>query len=159
MKCIIFRLSVALLTFTIGVATIMIWRSAWTLPYCEVARHAEQFHGKVVRVKATLIFGSDGMYIYEDCDPVSALAAFVELDGLNKDDHQTWNYVEEVLVSGEKDQVRKVDAIITGRFDGKYSTGCWGPQFHITATGIELTSPVSDYHPAAPDSESQRMRH
>lgn len=156
MKRIVFRLAVALLTFALGVTALMTWRNLRTLPYCEMARNAGQYHGKVVSVRATLIFGSDGMYVYEDCDPVSALASLVELEGSKSDNPIARDYVQEVLVSGEKDSVKKVDAVITGLFDGEYSRGCWLPQFHIKATSIELKSPVSNYSPVPSNTRIQR---
>jgi hypothetical protein len=145
MKRIALQLSVALLSFSIGVMATMVCSRFRVLPYCEVARNAEQYQGKVVRVKARLIFGSDGMYIYEDCDPISALATLVEWEGSKSTIVGIGNYVEEVLVIGEKEPIKTVEAIITGCFDSEYSTGCWAPQFHIAATSIEATSPVSDY--------------
>jgi len=41
-------------------------------PYREVARNGEWYHHKIIRVRAMLIFGSGGMYVFEDCDPVYA---------------------------------------------------------------------------------------
>ncbi len=55
--------------------------------------------------------------------------------------------MEELLVSGDKDKIKQAEAVIVGRFDGEFSTGCWGPAFKIAATKIELISPVSDYAP------------
>jgi len=159
MKHMVFRLAVALLAFTISVTTLVPLGPSRTLPYCEMARNAEQYHGRIIRVRATLIFGSDGVYVYEDCDPVSALASLVEFEGSTGDNPTARNYVEEVLVSGEKDGIKKVDAVVTGLFDGEFSRGCWGPQFHISATNIELMSPVSDYRPTTSNDEELRTRH
>lgn len=142
MKRIALQLSIALLTFALGVMATMVCSSFRVLPYCEVARNAKQYQGKVVCVKGRLIFGSDGMYIYEDCDPVSALATLVEWEGSKNTIVGVGSYVEEVLVTGEKEPIKTVDAIITGCFDSKYSPGCWAPQFHIAATSIKAVSPA-----------------
>src|SRR5688572_27624283 len=91
MKKLTIKVLIALLTFIIGVGAVMSWfllgknpvkeSGPQPLPYCEVARNPELYHGKVIRVRATLSFGSGGMYVVEDCDPVSALASLVELEG------------------------------------------------------------------------------
>ena len=157
MKRLLFSSAATFLIFAVALTTIITWRNLRTLPYCDIARNSEQYHRKVVRVRARLILGSEGMYIYEDCDPVSALASMVELKDSNNS--KATNFVEEVLVSGNKDQVKKVDAVVTGVFDGEYSRGCWGPQFHIVATSIELVSPITNYEPASSGNESQRTKH
>ena len=157
MKRLLFSFAVAFLVVAIALTAIITWRNPRPLPYCEVARNSEQYHRKVVSVRATLIFGSEGMYIYEDCDPISALASMVELKDSNRSSPR--NFVEEVLVSGKKDQVKKVDAVVIGVFDGEYSRGCWGPQFHIMATRIEFVSPITNYEPASSSNEGQRTKH
>jgi hypothetical protein len=157
MRRLVFTAAVALFAFTIGVGAFLLWRSSQTLPYCEVARNGEWYHNKIIRVRATLIFGSGGMYVYEDCDPVEAFASMVELDGtISARGH---NYVNEVLVTGNRAPVRKVDAVIEGRFDAKASTGCWRPKYHIAATKIQLLSAVTDYHPTSADETPLRARH
>jgi hypothetical protein len=111
------------------------------LSYCEVARNPEPYHGKVIRVRATLSFGSEGMYIVEDCDPVEALASLVELEGSEGASSNAHSYVDEMLTDQTEFQVKKVDAIIVGRFDGGHSTGCWAPKYRIAATNIQKVSP------------------
>ena len=69
------------------------------------------------------------------------------------------NYVDEILVTGEQATVKKVEAVIEGRFDAKASTGCWRPKHHIAATKIELLSAVTDYNPAPTDETPLRTRH
>ena len=157
MKRIIFSFVVTFLVLAIALTAIITWRNLGTFPYCEIARNSEQYHRKVVRVRARLILGSEGMYIYEDCDPVSALASMVELKDSNGSNAR--NFVEEVLVSGDKDQVKKADAVVIGVFDGEYSRGCWGPQFHIVASSIELVSPITNYEPVSSSNELQRTKH
>jgi len=95
MRRLTLRLAVALIAFAVGLAAFAVWRSQKTVAYCEVARNAEKYHNKIVRVKATIIFGSGGMYIFEDCDPVEALASLVEMDQADYCD--TRGYVEELL--------------------------------------------------------------
>jgi hypothetical protein len=133
------------------------WQRFTTLPYCEVARNAQHFHGKMIRAKSTLIFGSDGMYVFEDCDPVSALASLVEFEGA-RTSRITRSYTEEVLVSDSQDKIQKVDAVITGRFDAEFSRSCWAPAFRIAATEIEFVSPVTEFKPPASES-GLRTRH
>jgi hypothetical protein len=151
------RVAVGLIAFAIGLGVFAVWRSRKTLAYCEVARNAEKYHNKTVRVKATIIFGSGGMYIFEDCDPVEALASLVEMDQADYCD--TRSYVEELLVRTENPSLKKVEAVVEGRFDAEFSKGCWGPKFHIAACRVELLTPVSDYHPPQVGEEGLRMKH
>ena len=158
MRRLVFGVVVAVFAFVIGLGAFLLWRSSQTpLPYCEVARNGEWYHNTIIRVRATLIFGSGGMYVYEDCDPVEALASMVEFEGTSG--ASSFNYVNEVLVTGEEAQVKKVDAIIEGRFDAKASTGCFRPKYHIAATKIELISAAPDYNPGRTGDTLQRTRH
>jgi hypothetical protein len=157
MRRVILSVAAVVIGFVVGVGASRLWWSSQTLPYCEVARNAEWYHNRMVRVKARLIFGSGGMYVFEECNPVEALASKVELKGASGTGGR--GYVDEVLVSGEKPQVKKVDAIIEGRFNAKFSKGCWGPKYHIAATKIELMSAVTDFKPVPRDETSRRTRH
>lgn len=157
MRRIILNIAVAAVTFASAASFTSILRKPSALPYCAIARNAESYNGKTIRTRATLIFGEGRMYVYEDCDPVSALASAVEFEG-SPEKQLTRNYVEELLVEGSPERINKVEAIITGRFNGEYSRGCWGPAFHIAAVEIQLLSPVIAYQPQAADSTS-RIRH
>jgi hypothetical protein len=79
MRRLALTLAVALVGFVIGLGVFMVWRSSPVMSYCEVARHGEWYHNTIVRVRATMIFGSGGMYVYEDGDPTEALASLVEI--------------------------------------------------------------------------------
>jgi hypothetical protein len=157
MRRIALKLAVALLAFVIGLAVFIMWRNSPALSYCEVAQHGHWYHNTIVRVRATLIFGSGGMYIYEDCDPVEALASLVELEGASGSN--TVGYVEELLVQGNDSSLKKVDAVIEGRFDANFSMGCFGPKYHIAARKIQLLSPVTDYVPPDVGRERLRIKH
>lgn len=139
---------------SIGLASSELWLRVRTYPYCTVAQNAESFHTRFVRVKAKVHFGTYGMYVYEDCDPVEALAASVTLDG--EQGFMGIGYVNELLLSGPP-QLKTADAIIEGDFDAHASTGCWAPKFRITARKIELISAVEDVPPVS-DSEGPALR-
>jgi hypothetical protein len=140
----------------IGLGSFEVWVHARTLPYCKVANNADSYHMRFVRVKARIHFGTGGVYIYEDCDPVEALAASVELEGDRA--ASGIGYVNELLVSGGESHVKVADAIIEGEFDAHASPGCWSPKFHIAARKIELISSVSDYVPPAIDGDGPALR-
>ena len=146
----------ALIALVVGVVAFTS-RSPQTVAYCEVARNGEDYHNKVIRVKATLILSSGAAYIYEDCDPVEALASLVEMDGTSESD--TRDYVEQLLVQATDSSLKKVDAIIEGRFNAEFSRGCWGPKYSIAASKVELLTPVSDYVPPQIGEEGLRMKH
>ena len=155
------KVLIALLTFTFGVGAAASWSmlrksppkeashqplpseefSLLPLPYCWVARNPGLYHGEVIRVRATLPIGPDGMYVFEDCAPVSALASLVELEGSEGAGARARNYVDEVLTDRTGDQIKEIQTIIVGRFDGEFSTGCWRPKYRIVATSIEKAAP------------------
>jgi len=157
-KRITWGLSVALLILVVGLSSTLLWKGTSTLPYCEVARNAELYHGQVITVRARVIFGSEGMYVFEECDPVAALASGVEFDGVMHS-QTTGTFVEEVLVDGNRNPTQQAEAIIAGRFNGEFSRGCWGPAFKIAATKIELVSPVTEYAPIPSAEPGMRTRH
>lgn len=128
-----------------GFGSSELWVRARVLPYCKVANNADSYHMRFVRVKAKLYIHKDGTSIYENCDPVEALAAFVEYEG------------GQPAFSGSS-QLKTADAIIEGEFNAQYSSGCWGPKFHIMATKIELTSPVVDFVPPVSESDGPALR-
>lgn len=140
----------------LGLAWAFLWQSPETLPYCEVARNGERYHNKIVRVKATLGIYSDAVYIYEDCDPVEALGSLVGVSGANEID--TDGEENQLLVPAQ-DSRKRVEAIVEGRFNAKFSLGCWGPKYRIVASHVELLSPVSDATPPLSNEEGLRLKH
>ena len=126
-----------------GVSSSELWLRGRVLPYCKVAKNAEAYHMRFVRVKAKVHFGRDGMYIYEDCDPDEALAAWVEYeDGPVLGPNGEPDYVNEYSLASKPRQIKTADAIAEGEFDAKASPGCWGPKFRIVASEVELISPL-----------------
>ena len=117
MRRILIRVAVAVVAFGIGIGVSWIWFSFRTLSYCEVARNSERYHNQSIRVEAMLIFGTGGMYVFEDCDPVEALASLVEMHYTRESGSR--NYVEQVLLFGGSSKIKKVEAVIEGRFNGK----------------------------------------
>ena len=144
---------------SLGLGSSELWVRARTLPYCKVANNADSYHMRFVRVKARIHFGAGRMYIYEDCDPVEALAASVDL-GVEPLASGT-GYVNELLLSGESSSLKVADAVIEGEFDAEASPGCWAPKFRIAAQKIELISSISDYVPpaSAGDGPPLRVKH
>ena len=144
-----------LCALTAGVQSSNVWsRIQPAIPYCRVAKNAEWYHGRYIRVRSRLVFGTSGTYVFESCDPVEALASLVEMQA--QPNSSAPGYVDEVLVTGEKPQVQTADAIIEGVFDAHSSTGCWAPKFHIQATNIQLMSEVRPY--SLPDDSDDGLR-
>ena len=118
-----------------GLGSSELWLRARVVPYCQVAKNAEAYHMKFIRVKAKVHFEREGMYINEDCDPDEYLAALVEFeDGPILGP----SYLNDR--SSRPMQTRTADAIVEGEFDAKASPGCFGPKFRISASKIELIS-------------------
>ena len=85
------------------------------------------------------------------------MASLVETDGADYCD--TRRYVQELLVRTEGSPLKKAETVIEGRFNAEFSTGCWGPKFHIAASKVELLTPVSDYTPPQVGEEGLRIKH
>ena|SRR6185503_6721749 len=119
----------------VGLSSSELWLRASVLPYCKVAKDADAYHMRSIRVKAKVHFEREGMYIFEDCDPNEALAASVEFE-----DGPILGPVYE-NDSNRPVQTKTAEAIVEGEFDAKASPGCFGPKFHITASKVELISP------------------
>ncbi len=116
-----------------GLGSSELWLRARVLPYCQVAENADAYHMRVVRVRAKVHFGRNGMYIAEDCDPAASPASVKFEDGPILGP----TYLPD---SNRPMQTKTADAIIEGEFDAKFSPGCWGPKFQIIASRIELIS-------------------
>ena len=150
------RVACVVIALVLSWAWSFLWQSPRTLPYCEVARNSERFHNKIVRVKATLFLGSDVVYIYEDCDPVEALASRVDVSGA--DELDTDGEANQLLVPAQH-SLQKVEAIVEGRFNAKFSRGCYGPKYRIVASEVELLTPLSDATPPLFNEEGLRLKH
>ena len=131
-----------------GLGSSELWTRARVLPYCKVATNAEAYHMKFIRVKAKVYFHRDGMYIYEECDPVEALASSVEFkDGPVLGSNVT-GYLDDYALLSKPTQTTTAYAIVEGEFDAEASLGCWAPKFRIIASKVELISPVEKFVPS-----------
>ena len=167
MKRWLLRLGLAALTFTFGIGVYfftqtvvihqLVQRVSGPVPYCEVARNAELYHDQEILVNARIFVGESGVYVYEDCDPVEALAALVVTD--EKHPFSGPGYVDELLLDDNKPNMRTAQALISGRFDAYWTKGCYGPKFRINAKRIELLTSLSDYNPPQTDGPALRTKH
>ena len=161
MKKLSLRFAAALIGFALGLSATWVW-SSWggsqTLPYCEVARNGEHYHNQIVRVRTTLIMGSDAMYIFEDCDPVEALMARVEMNG-GAAVTDKGHYLDRLSENSPDSPPERFDAIVEGRFDAQFSMGCWVPKYHIAATKVEILTPATNEIPRMFDEEGRRVKH
>lgn len=145
----------ALFGIGVGLSSSDLWVRVHTIPYCKVATNADSYDARFIRVRARVFFSDGGISVYEDCDPVEALAARVEFAESPGPGH----YLKALMLTGQQTAVKTADAIIEGEFNGHYSRGCYGPKFHITARKIELISDVTDYVPPQTDGPPIRIKH
>jgi hypothetical protein len=94
--------------------------------------------------------------VYEDCDPVEALAAAVENNGEQPLIGPA--YVDNLLLS-DGPKMQTAQALIKGRFDAHASTGCWAPKFRIYAERVELLTSLTNYNPPQTDGVPTRTKH
>lgn len=139
-----------------GLGSWTVWVRVPTVPYCTVATNPDWYHERVVRVRARLIFRGEEISVFEDCDPVEALSAHVEFADGGSRAGSLWGVL---VYDGVDSGLKTADAIIEGEFNGRYSTGCWGPKYHIAARNIELISEVKDYVPPSADGPVTRIKH
>ncbi len=126
----------------IAVRSIRSNRSHRTISLCEVARDPAKYDQQIIRVRASGWVTSSDIYrgasVYDlSCD-THPEGASIELD-------ESYNPASDVyaFLNYPKEEVRKADVVVLGKFDQWASQGCWTPQFGIRATSIELVSPVA----------------
>ena len=109
---------------------------------CEVARDPAKYDQQTIRVRGSGWITSSDIYrgasIFDLSCGTSDAEASIELD-------QSYNPTSEVyaLLNYPKEEIRKADVVVVGRFDQWASMGCWTPRFGIRATNIELVSAVT----------------
>lgn len=172
MKRWLLRLGLAAVTFTLGYGVYFLTTTVGTynqigtynqksleaLPYCQVARNAEMYHDTEILVNARIFVDESGVYVYEDCDPVEALAAGVVIN--ENSPSIGLEYVDKLLLSANNKPNRQTaQALIKGHFDAHASTGCWAPKFQIHAEKIELLSSLTEYKPPQTEGPSTRLKH
>ena len=165
MKRWLLRLGLAAVTFTFGYGVYFFTQAvvihnqqrSGPLPYCEVARNAEAYHDQEILVKARIFVDDSGVSVYEDCDPVEALAAGVAIEGNSVPNG--FGSVDHLRLFDEKPNTQTADALIRGRFDAYASSGCYGPKFRIYAENIELLSSLTDHVPPQTEGPSLRLKH
>ena len=147
-------LLIALLAFSLGFFARGFFRRARpsssvtepaTVTLCELERNPDQYHGRLVRVKAVLYADVGGPYLYDwSCGsqniytyPLIDLRAF---DGLTPELKEWVKNIGRLGASGEG---LEADVIVTGVFDRKYSTpgdDAFAHRFRIVPTGVEQLS-------------------
>jgi hypothetical protein len=126
----------------VAVRSIRSNRSQRTISLCEVARDPAKYDQQIIRVRASGWVTSSDIYrdasIFDLSCGTSAAAASIELD-------ESYNPASEVyaFLNYPKEEIRKADVVVLGKFDQWASQGCFTPQFGIRATSIELVSPVT----------------
>lgn len=138
-----------------GLGSSAIWVRARVLPYCTVANNADAYHLEFVRVKAKVQFDHGEIFIYEDCDPIEALASWVKVENA---DWPIPGPIHEKRWLLSDSTTKTADAIVEGEFNAEHSLGCYGPKFRILASKVKLISPVQDYVPPVSDGEGPALR-
>jgi hypothetical protein len=139
------RLTVALLTFVLGVTLTQVWFhfTPRSVTLCELARHPDWYNHTMVRVKAPAFGVYEGILLADV--PCQSLEAWAEVE-LAKDVPQTsasFEAFESFVKHDFSREHKKADAEVIGRFDQHASMGCFGPRFGIAASSVEFTSPVT----------------
>ena len=109
---------------------------------CEVARDPAKYDQQIIRVRASGWVTSSDIYrnvsIYDLSCETHPAGASVELD-------ESYNPAAEVhkFLNYPREEIRKADLVVIGKFDQWASQGCFTPQFGIRAISIELVSLVT----------------
>lgn len=134
-------LLVVLSTFILGVGAYFLWFHFVPVPVtlCDLARHPDWYHQRVVRVTAQSVSLFESLVIYDaGCGSGDAGAVIVR-----DEDYLPTPEVHAFLVDPAP-RTRKADILVVGRFKMDASMGCFGPRFGITATEIELKSQITE---------------
>lgn len=69
------------------------------------------------------------------------------------------HHLDHILENGSDSPAERFDAIVEGRFNAKFSPGCWVPKYQIAATKIEILAPATNSIPRMFDEEGMRVKH
>jgi hypothetical protein len=146
MRKLIKRLGSAVVTFIIGVAISIAWSHLYVrkVSLCMLARDPAAYHGKTIRVEALGSVISSALYPEKDlvvfepgCEESDAWAA-IDLDRDQKLSAEVDQFMNSPTV-----EIRDAKVVVEGRFDQKFSLGCFSPRFRIRGATVRLVSQVT----------------
>ena len=146
------KILTASLTFAVGVTLCLSWTTPVpTLAYCELAKNAEKYHGREVRVRAFVKGSREMPSLYwthhPECAPFKSLDAKVEMDraaALKPEVVELWQKLSAPVA---EDSFRRGEVVLGGRFydDAGPGLGGWaGARFRIADARIEQIISVSE---------------
>ena len=136
MKRLLGRLTLALITFAVGVSIALIWKANRALSLCELNANPHSFAGKTIRFRgltqrmpAIILAGSA-------CDNEEGAWVSVEFD--SRELAKLPLDVPAARTSGNYlKSIHLTDAVIIGELDPHFGPGCFGPKYHVKNARIE----------------------
>jgi hypothetical protein len=110
--------------------------------YCQLAQDQDLFHSTTVQVKARIVVMDSSIYLYGCTTGVSANLMAAILDDETSLSEEAKQWLQQLREQGKEAAVRS-GAWFTGKFNGKLSSGCWGPAFGLEVKTIEFVEPIS----------------
>lgn len=135
---------------TIALATLIFGAGSWFLWFyfvpvqvslCDLAQHRDWYDKRIVRV-ATSASGLDESVLIADsgCGLSDSWALIMLAKGyVPKPEVQA--FFQPAFI-GSEPQIRRANIVVIGRFDKNATMGCFGPEFGIRASSVELESEV-----------------
>ena len=136
-------LAIAIAALIYGAGSWFIWFYfvPVTVSLCDLARHRDWYNKRIVRVAASASGLYEGVIIADTgCDLSDSWAVVMIAKGyVPKPEVQA--FIQPSFI-GSEPPIRRANIVVIGRFDKNATMGCFGPEFGIRASSVELESEV-----------------
>lgn len=140
------KILIAFLTFATGVTLCLNWTTPTpTLAYCDLAKNAEKYHGREVRVRVFVTGGGAAPRLYTHHTECASSEVVMDGAAASKPEAVELRRRLSAPVAGGK--FRQAEVVLNGRFCEDSSPGIrgWaGPRFKISDARIEQVISVSE---------------
>ena len=150
MKRVAHKILLVLLTFAVGVTLTLNWTTPVpTLAYCELAKNAEKYHGREVRVRAFVTGGGEALRLsthHPECAPSKVLDSVVEMNRAATLKPEFVELRRRLSAPAPEDMFWKAEVVLSGRFHDESGPahGWLGLRFRISDARIEQVISVSE---------------
>ena len=131
LKRLLYKLSVGLATFAIGLGLSSIWGTSHAISLCELDAYPSTYGGKTIRLRALVNNTQNRITTFSVCGSGKALAASIEL---GRREVAKFPLLETFVSSGGGvNQGCLMDAVIVGQLDPHFGAGWFTPPKYLVS--------------------------
>jgi hypothetical protein len=138
----LYRLSVGLATFAVGLSLTLSWNAHRAISLCELEADPSSYAGKTVRFRAIVERTKYMVIACSVCGTDTAACVSLELD---PGEVARFTLPESLITRGEGDQIYLMDAVVVGRLDPHFGLGCFAPKYRVTNARVERVLSVRQF--------------